>query len=144
MIIETCATWDRCTRVRCPNYRIASACYRVVFWRYENKRRDQPYSIVFVSVPRFGPSLTTGVLEVGFTTQRTIMADRRQPWEQLSSHSEMLSSAWLSKWTAVDTDVHVCDSYPGGAHPGDYNQFPIVTLHYCVCVVWRQCHAKCN
>ena len=119
--------------------------YRVVFWRlYENKRRDQPYSIVFVSVPRFGPSLTTGVLEVGFTTQRTIMADRRQPWEQLSSHSEMLSSAWLSKWTAVDTDVHVCDSYPGGAYPGDYNQFPIVTLHYCVCVVWRQCHAKCN
>ena len=98
---------------------------------------------------RFGPSLTTGVVEVGFTTQRTIMTDRRQPCEQRSScdcEGNMSASAWLSTFTAGDIDVglHVCDSYPGGAHPGDYNQYPIATLLYCVCVVWRQCHVKCN
>ena len=25
-------------------------------------------------------------------------------------------------------------AFPGGAHPGDYNQYPIATLLYCVCV----------
>ena len=77
--------------------------------------------------------------------QRTIMTYRRQPCEQQSScEGNVSSSAWLSTSTAGDIDVNVCDSYPGGAHPGEYNQFPIVTLPYCVCVVWRQCHAKCN
>ena len=37
----------------------------------------------------------------------------------------MSSSVWLSKYTAGVIDVHVRDSYPGGAHPGDYNQYPI-------------------
>ena len=69
------------------------------------------------------------------------MTDRRQPWEQLSScERNMSSGAWLSNSTTGGIVVHVCDRYPGEARPGDY----IVTLAYCACVVWRQCHAKCN
>ena len=109
-----------------------------------NKRREQPYSIVLLLYP-FRPSLTAGVLEVGLNNADN-MTDQRQPWEQRSScEGNMSSSAWLSTSTAGDINVYVFDSYPGGAHPGDYNQYsPIVTLPYCVCVVWRQCHAKCN
>ena len=71
------------------------------------------------------------------------MTDQRQPWEQRSScEGNMSSSAWLSTSTAGDIIVYICDSYPGGAHPGDHSQYPIVTLPYCVWVVWRQCHAK--
>ena len=104
-----------------------------------NKRREQPHSIVLLSIS------DNWCPEVRFTTQRTIMTDRRQPCEQRSScEGNVSSSAWLSTSTAGDIYVHVCDSYPGGAHPGDYNQFPIVTLHYCVNVLWCQCHAKCN
>ena len=77
------------------------------------------------------------------------MTYRRQPCEQRSScdcEGNMSASAWLSTFTAGDIDVglHVCDRCPGGAHPGDYNQYPIATLLYCVCVVLRQCHVKCN
>ena len=50
-----------CSRCYNSDYKVVFDVYRVVFWRYENKRRDQPYSIVFVSVPCFGRLLTTGV-----------------------------------------------------------------------------------
>ena len=43
------------------DYKLVFVFDRVVFWRYENKRRDQPYSIVFVSCTCFGRLLTTGV-----------------------------------------------------------------------------------
>ena len=69
------------------------------------------------------------------------MTDRRQPCEQRSScdcEGNMSASAWLSTFTAGDIDVglHVCDRYPGGAHPGGLQSVPYcdVTL-LCVCCV---------
>ena len=52
------------------DYKFVFDVYRVVFWRYENKRRDQPYSIVLLLyllwpspdntiLPRSGFELTT-------------------------------------------------------------------------------------
>ena len=89
---------------------------------------------------RFGPSLTTGVVEVGFTTQRTIMTDRRQPCEQRSScdcEGNMSASAWLSTFTAGDIDVglHVCDSYPGGARTRGTTISTLLRRYFIVCVL---------
>ena len=87
-----------------------------------NKRREQPYSSVLLLYP-LRPSLTAGVLEVGLNNADN-MTDQRQPCEQRSScEGSMLSSSWLSTSTAGDIDVglNICDSYPGGAHPGDDN-----------------------
>ena len=81
---------------------------------------EQPYSIVRLLSP-LRPSLAAGVLEVGLYNAEN-MTDRRQPWEQPSPREgNMSSSSTQSNSTEVDIDVHVYDSYPGGAHPGDYN-----------------------
>ena len=89
---------------------------------------------------RFGPSLTTGVVEVGFTTQRTIMTDRRQPCEQRSSCD---CEGNMSAIKCVAVDIYSwrhrrtrLRQLPGWRAPGGLQSVPYcdVTL-LCVCCV---------
>ena len=72
------------------------------------------------SLYQIRPSLTTGVRKWDVLRREDEKLSKKTTLGE-AIEGNMSSSTWRPTSTAADIDIHVYDSYPGGAHPGDYN-----------------------